>query len=192
MLGLEIQESYSKCSKFGVSMFEVFNVRYFGVRSTSTFIPNSTHNFFENKSKIFLYISKHTYLKITMRLTKPPSSLFFSDLRGWKAMSLRRYQMWCVDQNQIAQFSHHFSESSCFFVKCGWSLSVSVQTKDFKLLFRSSSSTSLFCGLFGSRTSKYRVSKMDSDNLRRYFSFTFLFVFWCQGFFPCNFYNEKL
>ena len=34
--GLEIQESCSKCSKFGVSMFEVFNVRYFGVRSTST------------------------------------------------------------------------------------------------------------------------------------------------------------
>ena len=33
--GLEIQESCSKCSKFGVSMFEVFNVRYFGVRSTS-------------------------------------------------------------------------------------------------------------------------------------------------------------
>ena len=33
--GLEIQESGSKCSKFGVSMFEVFNVRYFGVRSTS-------------------------------------------------------------------------------------------------------------------------------------------------------------
>ena len=30
--GLEIQESCSKCSKFGVSMFEVFN---FGVRSTS-------------------------------------------------------------------------------------------------------------------------------------------------------------
>ena len=34
--GLEIQESCSKCSKFGVSMFEVFNVRYFGVRSTSS------------------------------------------------------------------------------------------------------------------------------------------------------------
>ena len=34
--GLEIQESCSKCSNFGVSMFEVFNVRYFGVRSTSS------------------------------------------------------------------------------------------------------------------------------------------------------------
>ena len=125
-----------------------------------------------------------------MRLTKPPSSLFFSDLRGWKAMSLRRYQMWSVDQNQIAQFSHHFSESSCFFVKCGWSLSVSVQTKDFKLLFRSSS-TSLFCGLFGSRTSIYRVSKMDSDNLRRYLALLFYLFFWCHGIFPVIFTMQK-
>ena len=34
--GLKISGSCSKCSKFGVSMFEVFSVRYFGVRSTSS------------------------------------------------------------------------------------------------------------------------------------------------------------
>ena len=33
--GLKIWVSCSKCSKFGVSMFEVFEVRYFDVRSTS-------------------------------------------------------------------------------------------------------------------------------------------------------------
>ena len=33
--GLKISGSCSKCSKFGVSMFKVFSVRYFGVRSTS-------------------------------------------------------------------------------------------------------------------------------------------------------------
>ena len=31
--GLKIWASCSKCSKFGVSMFEVFEVRYFDVRS---------------------------------------------------------------------------------------------------------------------------------------------------------------
>ena len=34
--GLKIWVSCSKCSKFGVSMFEVFEVRYFDVRSTSS------------------------------------------------------------------------------------------------------------------------------------------------------------
>ena len=36
--GLKIWASCSKCSKFGVSMFEVFEVRYFDVRSTSRIV----------------------------------------------------------------------------------------------------------------------------------------------------------